>query len=299
MPHLCNDRPRTVRRQVVDDQLHVEVFYAALGPLFALCSKRPNGTTMTFQQRYCLYDKFSNHKASSTDAPPPNILFYTGNESPVEEYVNQTGLMWTLAPKLNSLVVFAEHRYFGVCTATERRSKLPGLPHPSKHSRTTPCSLEVKRNSRSHTQKSLPLAVPAAGCLQAGPGSYPNVFAGASSARRSGVSLLTHRWTGSEGGHPGCVRKGGSSDNCKDNIRYCGPLSTTLKTQDGRDYLSSVLNVCKPPEPSTTSTRTWYAQALWFNLAEGDYLSINVYYICVTGDYRRHGLCVSRVTRIK
>ena len=31
----------------------------------------------------------------------------------VEEYVNNTGLMWNLAKKMGCLVVFAEHRYEG------------------------------------------------------------------------------------------------------------------------------------------------------------------------------------------
>ncbi len=41
------------------------------------------------------------------------VFLYTGNESPVEEYVNNTGLLWNLAKKYSALVVFAEHRYFG------------------------------------------------------------------------------------------------------------------------------------------------------------------------------------------
>lgn len=62
----------------------------------------------TFQQRYCLYENyFISH---DKNAP---ILFYTGNESPVDEYINQTGLMWNLGLKLNALIIFAEHRYFG------------------------------------------------------------------------------------------------------------------------------------------------------------------------------------------
>jgi hypothetical protein len=53
--------------------------------------------TGTFPQRYCIYSKWwataadGGFKAAS-GAPGP-ILFYTGNESPVEEYINNTGLM--------------------------------------------------------------------------------------------------------------------------------------------------------------------------------------------------------------
>eukprot|EP00438_Fugacium_kawagutii_P019575 Skav228159 [mRNA] locus=scaffold439:49962:53257:+ [translate_table: standard] len=68
----------------------------------------------TFSQRLCIYDKWwrnatlSGFKARGTAAGP--IFFYTGNESPVDEYVNQTGLMWQLALPMGALLVFAEHR---------------------------------------------------------------------------------------------------------------------------------------------------------------------------------------------
>ncbi len=59
-----------------------------------------------FQQRLCIYEGF--WKVS--DGP---VFFYTGNESPVEEYCDNNGFIWDLAEKYSALVVFAEHRYFG------------------------------------------------------------------------------------------------------------------------------------------------------------------------------------------
>ena len=69
----------------------------------------------TFPQRYCLYDKWWKTAAdggfkAAAGAPGP-ILFYTGNESPVEEYINNTGLMWELGESMSALLIFAEHRY--------------------------------------------------------------------------------------------------------------------------------------------------------------------------------------------
>ncbi|KAH8060319.1 dipeptidyl-peptidase [Aureococcus anophagefferens] len=60
-----------------------------------------------FGQRLCLYDGFV------TGAAPRMVWFYTGNESPVEEYVNNTGLMWETGAELGALLVWAEHRYEG------------------------------------------------------------------------------------------------------------------------------------------------------------------------------------------
>lgn len=48
--------------------------------------------------------------AAAVDA----IWFYCGNEANVELYVNATGLMWEHARGQNALMVFAEHRFYGV-----------------------------------------------------------------------------------------------------------------------------------------------------------------------------------------
>ena len=66
----------------------------------------------TFPQRLCLYDKWwrpgggAGRFRAAADAPGP-ILFYTGNESPVDEYVNNTGLMWEIGERLGALLLFA------------------------------------------------------------------------------------------------------------------------------------------------------------------------------------------------
>mmetsp|Transcript_25947 Transcript_25947/g.26155 ORF Transcript_25947/g.26155 Transcript_25947/m.26155 type:complete len:525 (+) Transcript_25947:88-1662(+) len=41
------------------------------------------------------------------------LFFYTGNESPVEAYIRNTGFMWESAKSMKGLIVFAEHRYYG------------------------------------------------------------------------------------------------------------------------------------------------------------------------------------------
>lgn len=59
-----------------------------------------------FRQRLCVYDKYWRPNSGP-------VFLYTGNESPIEVYVNNTGFLWLLAKKQGALIIFAEHRYFG------------------------------------------------------------------------------------------------------------------------------------------------------------------------------------------
>lgn len=68
------------------------------------------GSNGTYKQRVFSYDKYYAPCDSSKPAP---IFFYTGNEGPVELYVNSAGLMWENAAEFGALIVFAEHRYYG------------------------------------------------------------------------------------------------------------------------------------------------------------------------------------------
>jgi dipeptidyl-peptidase-2 len=41
------------------------------------------------------------------------IFFYCGNEGPIDEFYNNTGFMFDIAPEFNAVIIFAEHRYYG------------------------------------------------------------------------------------------------------------------------------------------------------------------------------------------
>jgi len=71
------------------------------------------GNTQTYKQRYLYNDKNWNTKSYPNGCYGP-IFFYTGNESPVTDYWQASGLFTeVLAPKYGALLIFAEHRYFG------------------------------------------------------------------------------------------------------------------------------------------------------------------------------------------
>ncbi|CAK0734809.1 hypothetical protein CVIRNUC_000484 [Coccomyxa viridis] len=65
----------------------------------------------TFQQRYFVCDE---HWKTNTDGSRGPIFFYVGNEADVTLYLNATGLIWENAPAFGALIIFAEHRYYGV-----------------------------------------------------------------------------------------------------------------------------------------------------------------------------------------
>ena len=60
-----------------------------------------------YPQRYLLNDTWWRRGSGP-------ILFYAGNESPVEAYADHTGLMWENAEAMEALVVFAEVRRFSL-----------------------------------------------------------------------------------------------------------------------------------------------------------------------------------------
>lgn len=62
--------------------------------------------SVTFKMRYLVNDTYNS------DGKGP-ILFYTGNEGDIENFAQNTGFMWEIAPKLKASLVFAEHRFYG------------------------------------------------------------------------------------------------------------------------------------------------------------------------------------------
>ena len=70
-------------------------------------------TPTTFQQRYLINTNAALSQGGVLDPMTP-VLFYTGNEGDITLFAENTGFMFELAVELNAIVLFAEHRYYGV-----------------------------------------------------------------------------------------------------------------------------------------------------------------------------------------
>eukprot|EP00040_Diaphanoeca_grandis_P026200 m.146472 g.146472 ORF g.146472 m.146472 type:complete len:537 (-) comp30480_c0_seq4:244-1854(-) len=62
-------------------------------------------TNATFKQKVLVYDEFHD--------PGGPLLVYFGNEGQIEDFYNNTGAMFELAPQVRGRIVFLEHRYYG------------------------------------------------------------------------------------------------------------------------------------------------------------------------------------------
>ena len=237
----------------------------------------------TFPQRVCVFDKWWKPAARSgfsaqAGAPGP-ILFYTGNESPVEEYVNNTGLMWEIGERMGALIVFAEHRFeplshpalcghgtqrcFAFCTTAQALADWAAL------------ITELR------TRHAIRAPAVAFGGSYGGMLSgwfrmkYPKVVDGAIAAsapiwqlagtvRRESLDMPAVAIT------RGVSAAGGATDQCRDNLAAAWPLLHEVgKTAQGLELLSAPVKACSTLR-SADSFRRW-AQAPYFYLAEGNY----------------------------
>jgi lysosomal Pro-X carboxypeptidase len=66
-----------------------------------------NTSQATYQERYLVNN-------ASWGGPGSPIFFYCGNEGFIELFANNTGFLWETAVQFKSLVVFAEHRFYGL-----------------------------------------------------------------------------------------------------------------------------------------------------------------------------------------
>lgn len=69
----------------------------------------------TWAHRYLFADEHWGSAGPLANGCKGPILFYTGNEGPIDAFWGSNGFMQqVLAPRLGALLVFAEERYYGL-----------------------------------------------------------------------------------------------------------------------------------------------------------------------------------------
>jgi pimeloyl-ACP methyl ester carboxylesterase len=238
----------------------------------------PRGRSPNYEQRYCVYTDF----ATNNDDTSSPILFYTGNESPLEQYINHTGLMWELAPKLKARVVFVEHRYEG-----------QSLPNVSSECLSYASTIQALADyARILEEKLNPgnvAPVIAFGGSYGGMLSgwmrmkYPHLIAGAIAASApigafpqpantkidSSARVLTAGINQSYPPDRDGIEEEPNRNFCASNLLAAWPLITWLVKQNQRALLQESFRLCEPVVDEQALLR--WAQAIWFDLAEGSF----------------------------
>jgi lysosomal Pro-X carboxypeptidase len=232
----------------------------------------------TYLQRYCIFEKFRTNHTDENNA----ILFYTGNESPLEQYINQTGFMWELAEDIQATVLFAEHRYEG--------QSLPNVSQLCMSYSSSKQALADYALLLDHLNPGSRRPVVAFGGSYGGMLSawmrmkYPNVItAGALAASAPVWGLPRHApdkldeahvvvSRGLQYGYPPTV--GVKQNACFTNLLSAWPLIELLgRTSEGRQKLQSSFSLCPGAldhQENAFLLLEW-AQNPWFDLAEGSF----------------------------
>lgn len=236
----------------------------------------PRGNSPTYRQRYCVYPDYA------TDSESP-ILFYTGNESPLEQYINHTGLMWELAPILKARVVFVEHRYEG--------ESLPEISAQClSYASTIQALADYARiiETLINPQNKAPLF--AFGGSYGGMLSawirmkYPHLVHGAIAASAP-IAAFPHSamtkidWSArvltaglGKAYPPDDTAKEIETNHCPNNLLATFPLIQWIAEQDGSaTFLQDVFHLCKPLSTDQSLDLLQWIKSIWFDLAEGSF----------------------------
>jgi lysosomal Pro-X carboxypeptidase len=266
----------------------------------------PRGKSPLYDQRYCTYDGFARNMGKSTfttatdwsDSSAP-IFFYTGNESPIEQYINHTGIIWELAPKYKAKVIFVEHRYEGESLPVNISKDC--LSYAS----TIQALADYARILETHLNPGNKAPVIVFGGSYGGMLSawmrmkYPHLVAGAiaasapigafpqaannkidSSARVLTLGLMKPyppTLAGSTNDDDQLVALHGAAESnrqnhCRNNLLAAWPMVTWLaRDEDNAAFLQQMFSLCDTLPGNDASPLLEWAQRIWFDLAEGSF----------------------------
>ena len=207
----------------------------------------PVSGNLSYAQRYLVCEEFIK-------PAPRAIFFYVGNEGDVTLYANATGLMWENAAEFSALLLFAEHRDYGVSATQPGATTLEYLS--STQALADYAALLRALQAQYAPSPASPLPVISFGGSYGGVLSalfrakYPGSVDGAIAASAPLRAFPGQDWDSAE--YYAVVSRtmsaaGGASDACRHNIRALWtPLFADGETPAGRATLSTAFSACAP-----------------------------------------------------
>jgi lysosomal Pro-X carboxypeptidase len=247
----------------------------------------PRDASLTYRQRYCVYDGFversyrSDGESTTSNGGGTTVplFLYTGNESPLPEYINNTGLMFELAAEMGAQVIFVEHRYEGESLPS------PEIPNCLAYSSSVQALADYAAFLAQNQYRDRPIV--AFGGSYGGMLSawlrflYPHMVAGAiaGSAPIFGFPRISPRnidaaWQvirhGMQQPYPPTTDpiQGDVSNFCATNVLAAWPLMQVLgESEEGRRALSEAFRLCSALPANATDKLIGFAQSPWFDMA--------------------------------
>jgi lysosomal Pro-X carboxypeptidase len=229
-----------------------------------------SSTSETFLQRYYTYDLFWNKGVGP-------VFFYTGNEADVGLYVNNTGLMWQNAQSLGALLIFAEHRYYGLSQPSRAfPSPLAYLSHEQALADYAVLIDSVKTSFSAQNCPFITFGGSYGGMLAAWMRlKYPALVEGAISASAPLLAFAGEAPAWPSQSYYRVVTESAQyySAACADNIRAAFPLlDSEGSSEAGRARLQAYFSLCTlPMNASAVEMLKYYVRDAFDELAMGNY----------------------------
>jgi len=224
-----------------------------------------------FQERYLV----NNDSWEGNGGP---IFFYTGNEGDIVMFLENTGFMFDVAPEFKALLVFAEHRYYGLTQPYGNTSydldKIGYLTSEQALADFADLIVYLKATVPGAADSPVIAFGGSYGGMLAAWAriKYPHIYAGAlaSSApiwQFTGLTpcpvfyqIVTKAFTD-------------VSPQCSDTIRKSWePLNTKFETEAGKQWITETFNLCTPiTDDSSYAVFKYWLMNAWTNLAMINY----------------------------
>ncbi|CAD7969902.1 unnamed protein product [Amoebophrya sp. A120] len=227
--------------------------------------------------------------ASTTLAAPSKpfdvAFFYVGNESPLEVYINNTGLMWNLGRKMRAALIFAEHRYEGESVPKNLNNTKNCLAYASSKQALADYALLIETLKKfdqnySKTTKFIAFGGSYGGMLAAWMRTkYPHLVQGAiaGSAPIYGIPTFFPQIKLDSSAVTiarGLMKPGGLPNNdCAEIYQIAWLLLQywLAETKHGGEEIQKAMKLCTKPRPKDSLALLTFLQSAFFLLAEGNY----------------------------